>query len=76
MKSVLNHSKDTFGRVHNLNNQLLQIDSSTIVGCILLLDPPWNRMHDCCLHRNITFCIYETQNLFLRIGAPHKWPAT
>jgi len=29
-----------YAKVHNTKNQLLQINSSTTVGCSLLLDPP------------------------------------
>jgi len=47
-----------------------------IVASILLLDPPWKTRCTIIVFTEMSlFVSHETQNLFLKIGAPHKGPS-
>jgi len=37
-------------------------------GSTPLLDPPWNRRHSCCLHRNIDFSISRDAKFIFKIS--------
>ena len=48
--------------------KLIPLPLWNVHGSIPLLDPPWNRRHDCCLHRNIDFRISRDAKFIFKIS--------
>jgi len=69
-----NITKLFIGRVCNPKNQLLQIDSSTIVGCSLGYPIARTECTIVVFTEISLFVSQEMQNLFLNIGAPRIGP--